>query len=83
MFNYCNRGAICPAVSDSACSLDKLLSETDPRKESATWTGNQSPVYPVYCAAGFFYSVALGTSTDRDVLNWTHDSKNTFGYHLR
>lgn len=44
-FNYCNLGAICPAVSDSACNVGKLLSATDLCKESATWTGNQSFVY--------------------------------------
>lgn len=62
-FNYCNLGAICPAVSDSACNVGKLLSATDLCKESATWTGNQSFVYCKVGGGGvpqvFSYRVTL------------------------
>lgn len=68
-FNYCNFGAICPAVWASVCNRDKLLRETDPRKESATRSGNQSFVYCIYCLAGFFYCVTLVTVTVREALN--------------
>lgn len=36
-----------------------MLSETDPRKESATWAGNQSFLYCLYCPAGVSYRVTL------------------------